>query len=1202
MEEDTETDRAAVIPSTEKKTCEPPPSPSQDQDVKSTAVMKYASVESPVRFSVLQKLTDLKLPPANWLRSQEGVTGIKSNVSWGTGSGEPFSSLSMANTFLETVDEVDVITDAENIKKLLKIPFSKGSVSLAVHRVGRTLLLDEFDIYSSLLRAERENWRWLRDFYLEHVLENVKEKEKIFSRKKKTRDHLQNRSMFSKFLYRSIEDGKEGESPPSYSEVCGEECEEEGAVGNCPEETNRRLAPGQSLNNGDLLPEPEDPSLRSEFQRNVIWTFEDIRMLIGTDMPIFGGGTHPAVSLRLRDMKKPINVLTGLDYWLDNLMCNVPELVMCYHLEGVVQQYELIKTEEIPNLDASRFSPQVIKDIAQNILSFLKSNCTKEGHTYWLLKGNGDDVVKLYDLTTLCSENMEDKTSNPFSVPVAMLLYRVARNMLMDSNCHKQDFPTVRKLLKQCIDLLDEDKHPEIVTSANYLLSDLFVPDDPNEDPCVPASSDTADQEFWDSSCYDDNDDDDVSQDGDNLAVAVIKSVEDLYEREKYRSSGNRPPHETRQPMSVEERARAALSYVSKALLLIDSYASKLAPPKPAPFPSPSKAIPLHYAKLFQNGDDSTSKPEAAGCQGEDQVVSEDTPSQHALTPCHNISKDSWEGQLKILLLKKAATAYFALSDVTNTLGRYGCALRYLRLALLCYDAFSALSFGLLHENRNLQTSLLTLAGDVQLMMAKHIDNHQVYEAELEVKSQDDAVISRSAKQELTKPLCSKHDWATEFSMHDIESCLETSVHCYEEAALKTNRKESHNQFLNVNKRLGNVQNEMGVILMNRASGMEHGPDQDKVLQRSLCAFESGIGAFRDAMDTTNIALLHSNTGRLMRVWAQSCVQQDKEGKRGEFSQQERVYYNKARDHYMKAIHILKDRSAFPMVWDSVQWELSTTFFTMATLLQDFAPLSVKAEEQVEKEVVDLMTRSIRYCDTETESPRQPLAQYRAATIHHRLASMFHNAYRNQSEDQKRKQARSQAEHHYGKACRLFQQLEHPCELTRVQLERVALCEYQLGGQTTAGSKVRTLSTALGYMAECREAMHIIYKELGPDEEDTTPDGENTTSNDLSKNQTVLSSLVPREESEKLLNILESRLQHLLHTLIKTAASGKASSHKHHGGKPRRAGKANRHLPPSQLEQYKKVYASCLRGMAESSAGLMRRVQNMADTLALLPH
>jgi hypothetical protein len=36
-------------------------------------------------------------------------------------------------------------------------------------------------------------------------------------------------------------------------------------------------------------------------------------------------------------MSKPINVLTGIDYWLDNLICNVPELAMCYHDNGIVQ-------------------------------------------------------------------------------------------------------------------------------------------------------------------------------------------------------------------------------------------------------------------------------------------------------------------------------------------------------------------------------------------------------------------------------------------------------------------------------------------------------------------------------------------------------------------------------------------------------------------------------------------------------------------------------------------------------------------------------------------------------------------------------------------------------------------------------------------------------------------------------------------------
>lgn len=42
------------------------------------------------------------------------------------------------------------------------------------------------------------------------------------------------------------------------------------------------------------------------------------------------------------------------------------------------------------------------------------------------------------------------------------------------------------------------------------------------------------------------------------------------------------------------------------------------------------------------------------------------------------------------------------------------------------------------------------------------------------------------------------------------------------------------------------------------------------------------------------------------------------------------------------------------------------------------------------------MMKSLKYCDLQTESARQPLYQYRAATIHHRLASMYHSCYRNQ--------------------------------------------------------------------------------------------------------------------------------------------------------------------------------------------------------------
>ena len=60
---------------------------------------------------------------------------------------------------------------------------------------------------------------------------------------------------------------------------------------------------------------------------------------------------------------------------------------MCYHMDGIVQKYELIKTEDLPSIEGSKFSPKIVKNIAQNILSFLKSNAAKEGHTYWLFKG-----------------------------------------------------------------------------------------------------------------------------------------------------------------------------------------------------------------------------------------------------------------------------------------------------------------------------------------------------------------------------------------------------------------------------------------------------------------------------------------------------------------------------------------------------------------------------------------------------------------------------------------------------------------------------------------------------------------------------------------------------------------------------------------------------------------------------------------------
>lgn len=364
----------------------------------------------------------------------------------------------MANMFPDCIGDVDVVSDAENIKKLLKIPYQRGQVSMMVHRVGNTLLLDNYDIYKHLLQNAATEWKWLRKFFFENVKPNVTLEGRSLYIKTKRRKALKEKSLVSKFLYHSL--GQNTDDNSTFTE------------------DNATALPLP----GPLLPEPApanevpdpDSSFKHKFNRNVVWTFEDIEMLIGTDLPIFGGGTHPCISLRLRDMNKPINVLTGIDYWLDNLMSNVPEVVMCYHLNGIVKKYELIKTEDLPMLDDSKFSPKLIREVAQSILSFLKSNATKAGHTYWLFKGKDEEVVKLYDLTSLYTEETVDNDQNPFTIPVAMLLYRVARNMKISKE--KKQPATIRMLLINCIQLLPEEKYPEIVTSCHYMLSDLYIP------------------------------------------------------------------------------------------------------------------------------------------------------------------------------------------------------------------------------------------------------------------------------------------------------------------------------------------------------------------------------------------------------------------------------------------------------------------------------------------------------------------------------------------------------------------------------------------------------------------------------------------------------------------------------------------------------------------------------------------------------
>lgn len=179
----------------------------EGKTIKSFAVDMHSIVQNHPKLLLLQNNTDLNTPPPNWLcRTKKSIAPYRlgnPRVDLGI-----HTSFNMASSFLDCIGEVDVVCEALVIKKLLKIPYSKSAVSIMVHRVGNTLLLDEFDIHTHLLRAAENEWSWLKKFYLEHIFASLHSKgnkaQQDRHSSRHSRDYLQQQNLISKFLYHSL--------------------------------------------------------------------------------------------------------------------------------------------------------------------------------------------------------------------------------------------------------------------------------------------------------------------------------------------------------------------------------------------------------------------------------------------------------------------------------------------------------------------------------------------------------------------------------------------------------------------------------------------------------------------------------------------------------------------------------------------------------------------------------------------------------------------------------------------------------------------------------------------------------------------------------------------------------------------------------------------------------------------------------------
>lgn len=1053
--------------------------------VKSAAEVKHGIVHFSTHIAPIRLNTDLNIPPSNWLRSSSKLEQHVHDLTWHS-SRKPsqFSSIDMAHKSPDLAGEVDVIAHAANIKKLLKIPFENSHVSMMVHRVGKSLLLDEFDIHKHLLRKEQTEWAWLRQFYYESVLRDLHDNMKCVPRPSKSRDNLQNRNMYSKFLYHSLCDSEESGVTMINQHMLAKE-------------------------DKSVIPDPLPKPMGSQTHRDMLWTFEDIKMLIGTDLPVFCDDSY-CVSLRLSDMRTPINVLTGLDYWLDNLMCNVPEVAMCFHVNGIVQKYEIYKTEDIPYLENSRFDPSVVTDIAKNILSFLKNNATKEGHTYWLYKGTNDDVVKLYDLTTVCGDMESSTEQNPFTVPLGMLLYRVARNMWTSQTPGKASL--IRTLLENCLCLLDEKKYSQVCTSASFLLSDIYVPD-------------SSLQDDW-SSPYDTEEDCGVDSGQEAEETKEMPNSVDVKALSKAGSMSRsnelvrlKPFNET-----VDERCVEAVKCIHRALSCLE-YDLKIGSQKSSHIVeeqakcNADQPIPLHYEPIKRQ--QTTSSPPA------DLEKSRTDDLQMTFIHKDNDSPkkvQTWHQNPKGLLFRKAALTFAAMAKNTLTKSNYMEAFKFLKLAMFSFDAMKTVLPHKAKENDFLLSNLLGMCGDIRLVLTKSGQCEIDWNTLLKNSPTEESGIYEMAEKELES---FKYE-----SLFRFDSCkadtLNLCVTCYNNA-IDLISKENRELYQPLCKRKGNALNELGVYYMQSAQKLlEKGVTAEKPSQEMITLwvkgrqmFTEGIEVFEEIEDIANQALLHCNNGRLMRLCATTYTQIALKSKKQEFTEKERHYFQMAIDEYKKALQL--GSQGFKNIVESVKWELSTTYFNMASLLQDYAPLSSANKEEIENEIANLMDSSLKYCKEDASFASQPMYQFRMATINHRLASLFHNTLRGDCSEQKRKHLRQLSEKHYIRALKLYQQMECHVELLRAQLEFIALLEMSLTGQTSSRN-LKTLHQMLQCLADCQESLRGFVSQL------TDTDEGNSV----------------QQEGETITNIIEERLQFVLQQLLKvyTSLHSKKSANK----------------------------------------------------------
>lgn len=669
-----------------------------------------------------------------------------------------------------------------------------------------------------------------------------------------------------------------------------------------------------------------------------------------------------------------------------------------------------------------------------------------KGHTYWLYKGDDDDVVRLYDLTVLCDAPSRSGNSttdtlppkNPFAHPVAMLLYRIALRLTQEKTGDR-DNHAIRSLLMNALQLMDKESHRDIATSAALLLAGL-----PASGVGAPLSS-----------------------------GSMCSSISPLPSG-SVNKSGNR------------------------------AAGCKPAPTKPKSSSSTVLTGVASTAKVIAAASAAAAAAESSGLGGDAVINPPYMQLEKMVAMTYTCALRELAAAVALLgkpaqpLMQQVTSAYAKLAQLCLKDGHYGRAGRYAVLGIHAgqYVGSPGLDLRQPIPAEDPQTTLWqlseSLADALTQISSLSRETFLSHWRALSERDQNDgifahtvlmshAAISKRANSTLKKvPTAGAwlEKWqagGTRFSLHlfivgsdddaAVKVCqaltanpteplpftttLSYAVDLYSQLLKPHPAKHGRDHIFLVTKKLGNAYNALGIehlkqFLAAGAANLTSWGDARHALHRALCAFES-IG------DQPNVSLVNLNLGKLMHA---------------------RQWLDEALQYFDAAARALHKRHHNPDVWDAVNLELASAYLAAGISMQEAATEP--------KLTMDLLRKAIAHFELEKKvaaeidhKDRLARSLERIGGLHHRLARLNVALYQAPQTGNKEAVAKL-AELHFQRALKHKILSEHASTAVESK-ERVQLRLEEAEFLTLVGGGLSQNSRALGNLTALAGDLALCY-------------------------------------------------------------------------------------------------------------------------------